>query len=86
MPDACYYSLIERAEDGRFVGWVPDLPGTTASGLTEDEVVRRLSTNTRQRLHDLLMSGQQPPPPRPAEQLPVSEARQQIRRLLLIIS
>ena len=36
MLDGCYYSLIERAEDGRFLGWIPDLPGATASGRTED--------------------------------------------------
>lgn len=85
MLDVCYYSLIERADDGRFVGWVPDLPGATASGRTEDEVVHQLSENTRQHLHDLLMSGRPPPPARPAEQLPASDGRQEIRRLLLII-
>lgn len=85
MLDACYYSLIERTDDGRFVGWVPDLPGATAIGRTEDEVVHQLTRSTRQHLHDLLMSGQQPPPARPAEKLPSSEGRQEIRRLLLII-
>ncbi len=85
MLDACYYSLIERAEDGRFLGWIPDLPGATASGRTEDEVLRQLSESARQRLHDFLMSGQQPPPARPAEELPPSEGRREVRRLLLII-
>ena len=85
MLDACYYSLIERADDGRFVGWVPDLPGATASGQTEDEVLQQLSRNTRERLHDLLMSGQQPPPARPVDALPSSEGRREVRRLLLII-
>ena len=86
MPDACYYSLIERAEDGRFVGWIPDLPGATASGRTEDEVLRQLSENARQRLHDFLMSGQPPPSARPVDQLPSSKGRREVRRLLLIIS
>jgi len=27
--DACYYSIIERGEDGHFWGWVPDLPGVS---------------------------------------------------------
>ena len=85
MPDACYYSLIERAEDGLFLGWVPDLPGATASGRTEEEVLNQLSRSTRQRLHDLLMCGEQPPPARPAEALPSSEGRREVRRLLLII-
>ncbi len=85
MLDACYYSLIEREDDGRFVGWVPDLPGATASGRTEDEVVHQLSEATRQRLRDLLMSGHPPPPARRVEELPASEDRREIRRLLLII-
>ena len=46
MPDACYYSLIERDEDGRFVGWAPDLAEATAVGATEEEVIRLLSRNT----------------------------------------
>ena len=85
MLDACYYSLIERTDDGGFVGWVPDLPGATASGRTEDEVVHQLSESTRQRLHDLLMSGQPPPRARPVDELPSSEGRREVRRLLLII-
>ncbi|MDP2332453.1 MAG: type II toxin-antitoxin system HicB family antitoxin [Reyranella sp.] len=85
MLDACYYSLIERAEDGRFLGWIPDLPGATASGRTEDEVVQQLSQSARQQLHDLLMSGQPPPPARPVDALPPSEGRREVRRLLLII-
>ena len=86
MPDACYYSLIERDEDGRFLGWIPDLPGATATGVTEDEVLHRLSESARQRLHDFLVSGQPPPPARPAGALPSSEGRREVRRLLLIIS
>jgi predicted RNase H-like HicB family nuclease len=51
MSNACYYSLIEREDDGRFVAWVPDLPGVTATGLTEEEVLRGLSRSARQCLH-----------------------------------
>jgi len=41
--DASYYSMVERATDGRFVAWVPDLPGISVSGETEEEVIRTLS-------------------------------------------
>ena len=85
MLDGCYYSLIERAEDGRFLGWIPDLPGATASGRTEDEVVQQLSQNARQQLHEFLMSGRPAPAARPVDALPSSEGRREVRRLLLII-
>ena len=59
MPDAGYYSLIERQKDGGFVAWVPDLPGVITSGRTEDEVIRKLAAmwdpwedgNTVRRMH-----------------------------------
>ena len=86
MPDACYYSLIERAADGCFVGWVPDLPGTEAIGITEAEVIRGLSRLTQQRLHDMLMQGEVPPRPRAADQLPQGDGRRVHRCLLLIVS
>jgi predicted RNase H-like HicB family nuclease len=57
MLDACYYSLIERVDDGRFVAWVPDLSGVTAAGHTEDETLRALSRNTRRHLGKLVLSG-----------------------------
>jgi predicted RNase H-like HicB family nuclease len=85
MPDACYYSLIERTEDGRFFGWVPDLPETTAEGLTEQDVIRQLSRLAQERLHDLLMQGQSPPRARSADDLPEAEGERAHRRLLLII-
>ncbi|MGD9886261.1 MAG: type II toxin-antitoxin system HicB family antitoxin [Reyranella sp.] len=85
MVDACYYSLIERADDGRFVGWIPDLPGVTAAGYTEDETLRALSRNTRLHLGKLVQSGQPLPTPRPADELPCSRGRRILRRLLLIV-
>ena len=85
MLDACYYSLIERAEDGRFLGWIPDLPGATASGRTEDEVVQQLSRSARQQLHEFILNGRPAPAARPVDALPSSEGRREVRRLLLII-
>lgn len=85
MLDACYYSLIERVDDGRFVGWVPDLPGVTAAGYTEDETLRALSRSMRQHLGKLVLSGKPLPPPRPVDELPCSRGHRILRRLLLIV-
>jgi predicted RNase H-like HicB family nuclease len=86
MPDACYYSIIERDDDGQFVGWIPDLPGVTAEGATEAEVLRTLAATARQCLRDLLMSGEPLPSARPAGELPPTVGARGHRRLLLIIS
>ena len=85
MLDGCYYSLIERVDDGRFVGWVPDLPEVTAAGYTEDETVRLLSRNTRQHLGKLVLAGKPLPTPRSVDELPCSRGRRILRRLLLIV-
>ena len=83
--DACYYSLIERGGDGRFVGWIPDLPEVRAVGLTEDEVVRDLSRGLREHLRDMLMSGRPIPEARSVDELPRRNGPYQSRRLLLLI-
>jgi len=85
MPDACYYSLIERDDDGRFVGWVPDLPGATAVGPTEDAVLHELSCRARLCLHEMVLTGRPFPDARPADALPASEGSHRQRRLLLIL-
>lgn len=84
--DACYYSIIERAENGRFAAWVPDLPGVTADGPTEEEVLRSVFREARERLRRLIVSGEPVPPARSADQLPHPCGSRQFRRLLLIIS
>lgn len=83
--DTCYFSIIERAEDGSFTAWVPDLPGVTADGATEEEVLQRVFSNARMCLRNLIVTGQPLPEARPLEELPQREARE-FRRLLLIIS
>lgn len=84
--DACYYSIIERGEDGHFWGWVPDLPGVSADGLTEKEVVDRLVGGVRECLRNLIVTGEPVPRPRPPEELPRRDGARELRRLLLIIS
>ncbi len=84
--DASYYSIIERGEDGHFWGWVPDLPGISADGLTEKEVAGRLLRRVRECLRDLIVTGEAIPRPRRPEELPARDSGRELRRLLLIIS
>ena len=83
--DACYYSIIERSDDGHFHGWVPDLAGVRADGCTEREVVDRLFRESRECLRNLILTGAPVPRPRPAADLPGATGRE-VRQLLLIIT
>jgi predicted RNase H-like HicB family nuclease len=86
MPDACYYSLIERTEDGNFMAWVPDLPGVTATGATERDVLQLISRGARERLRTLILAGEPIPTARPLDALPRRASQREFRRLLLIVS
>jgi predicted RNase H-like HicB family nuclease len=83
--DTCYFSIIERTKDGAFEAWVPDLPGVTADGATEEEVLQHVFRNARECLRNLIVSGHPLPPARRLDELPQREERE-FRRLLLIIS
>lgn len=83
--DTCYFAIIERIDDGSFTAWVPDLPGVTADGATEEEVLQRVFRNARECLRNLIVTGQPLPAARPLEELPQRHARE-FRRLLLVIS
>jgi len=83
--DASYYSMVERANDGRFVAWVPDLPGISVSGETEEEVIRTLSQTIRQCVRDMIVDGRPVPKARSADELPRSAPGRRLHRLLLII-
>jgi predicted RNase H-like HicB family nuclease len=83
--DACYYSLIRRTADGLLVGWVPDLPGITASGPAEEEIIRRLSRDAKELLHKMAAKGLPPPEPSPTDALPLGDRHGPYRRLLLVL-
>ena len=83
--DACYYSIIERSDDGHFHGWVPDLAGVRADGCTEKEVVDRLFRESRECLRNLILTGAPVPRPRPSADLPGAAGRE-VRQLLLVIT
>lgn len=84
--DTCYYSIIERTADSSFVAWVPDLPGLSASGSTEEEVLQHIFRQARECLRDLIVTGQPIPAARSLEELPQHVGGRQCRRLLLVIS
>lgn len=81
-----YYSLIRRTQDGQFVGWVPDLPGVTASGVSEAEIVYRLSRDARELLDKIIAKGLPLPAPSATDALPLGDRHGLYRRLLLVLS
>lgn len=83
--DASYYSLIRHAQDGHYVGWVPDLPGVVASGVSEAEIIYRLSRDARELLDKIVAKGLPLPRPTAADELPLGDQRGRYRRLLLIL-
>lgn len=84
--DASYYSLIRQAQDGQYVGWVPDLPGVLVSGVSEAETIYRLSRDARELLDKILAKGLPLPKPSAADELPLGDRRGGYRRLLLVLT
>jgi len=83
--DASYYSVVERTSDGRFVAWVPDLPGISISGETEQDVIRALSQTIRQCVRDMIIDGKPVPRARSADDMPRGTPGRRLHRLLLVI-
>jgi len=52
---------IDSEEDGRILASVPDLPGVTAYGSTEEEAVRQVKSIALQVLADIIESGEDVP-------------------------
>jgi predicted RNase H-like HicB family nuclease len=83
--DAAYYSLIRRTRDGEYIGWVPDLHGVSASGVSEAEVIYRLSRDARELLDKIVARGLPPPAATAADALPLGDRHGLYRRLLLVL-
>jgi len=81
--ESSYYSLIRNTEDGQYVGWVPDLPGVMASGVSEAEIMYRLSRDAREIRDKIVAKGLPLPKPSTADELPLGDRRGRYRRLLL---
>ena len=82
----CYYSLIRHSQDGLMIGWIPDLPGITATGAVEEDIMHSLWDDARVLLDKMINKGLPPPKPTPVEDLPLGDHRGRYRRLLLVFS
>lgn len=58
-----YAVIIERAEDGGFGAWCPDLPGCTALGDTYDECLAEMREAIRLHVEALRLNGDPVPAP-----------------------
>lgn len=58
-----YVILIERADDGGYGAWCPDLPGCVALGDTYDECVTQMHTAITLHLDGLRAAGEPVPAP-----------------------
>jgi len=83
--DFRYYALIRRTKEGLLVGWVPDLPGATASSFVEEDVVRELSRCARELLRKIASKALPKPRPSAADALPFGDHHGPYRRLLLVL-
>jgi len=52
---------VEHEDDGRILASVPDLPGVTAYGGTEDEAIRKVKSIALQVLAEMIESGEDVP-------------------------
>jgi predicted RNase H-like HicB family nuclease len=60
---ASYAYVIERADDGAFWAYLPDLPGCTSTGESAEEVQRNLPEALSLYLSYYQERGLKPPPP-----------------------
>jgi predicted RNase H-like HicB family nuclease len=66
MPDTdapSYLAVIERAADGGYGAWAPDLPGCVALGDTIEECERQMGEAIAFHLEGLREQGEPVPPP-----------------------
>jgi predicted RNase H-like HicB family nuclease len=59
-----YPVVLEREDDGRFSGYVPDLPGCASMGDTHEEAIRNIREAVTCHLEGLRADGLPVPPPR----------------------
>jgi len=59
-----YTVVLEPADDGTICAWVPDLPGCTSCGDTQEEALANIAEAIRGHIEVLRASGEQVPPPR----------------------
>jgi predicted RNase H-like HicB family nuclease len=62
-PSKSYAYVIERAEDGHYWGYLPDLPGCTTTAETPEAVEAQLAEAVELYLSYYTGRGKPPPPP-----------------------
>jgi len=58
-----YVVVIERAQDGGYWAYLPDLPGCVSAGDTRDEAERNIREAVEMHLESLREHGEPVPPP-----------------------
>jgi predicted RNase H-like HicB family nuclease len=58
-----YVVIIERADDGSYSAYVPDLPGCVSCGDSVDEVKKLIQEAVRVHIESLRRHGESVPPP-----------------------
>jgi len=58
-----YLAILERAQDGSWSAYVPDLPGCTSAAASREEVARNIRDAIEVYLDELRAEGSEPPRP-----------------------
>jgi predicted RNase H-like HicB family nuclease len=69
MFDVWYWAVLERNKEGRYFAHVPDLPGATASGATEREVLQNIAEIAADHVRDLVEDGHEVPAARSNDEI-----------------
>lgn len=69
MFDVWYWAVLERNKDGRYFAFVPDLPGATASGATEKDVLITIAEIAADYVRDLVEDGHPVPKARNSNEI-----------------
>lgn len=70
MFDVWYWAVLERNKDGRYFAHVPDLPGATAAGDSEQEVLQNIAEIAADHIRDLVEDGHEVPKARGNAEIP----------------
>src|SRR5260370_7181907 len=69
MSDVWYWAILERNKAGRYFAHVPDLPGATAAGASEGEVLQAIAEIATDHVRDLVEDGHVLPPSRNSREI-----------------
>ena len=70
MFDVWYWAILERNKAGRYFAHVPDLPGATAAGGSERDVLQNIAEISADHVRDAVESGQPVPVARSVGDIP----------------